>query len=81
MAGAVKNGPEKTALFCCTALGLLLAQSGHRRRANPCPLLGVKRTSRGLASIPAHNSKADIGPSPPDVFHLMSHTEPGRASL
>jgi hypothetical protein len=45
MAGAVKNGPEKTALFCCTALGLLLAQSGHCDALNQCPLLGVKQTS------------------------------------
>jgi hypothetical protein len=25
--------------------------------------------------------EADISPSPPDVFRLMSRTEPGRASL
>src|SRR5262249_18259446 len=29
----------------CSAECLLLAQSGHHGRADPCPLLGVKRTS------------------------------------
>ena len=30
--------------FCRSAECLLLAQSGHHGRADPCPLLGVKRT-------------------------------------
>jgi hypothetical protein len=34
------------ALFCCNALCLLLAQSGHHDRAEPCPLSGEEWTSR-----------------------------------
>src|SRR6516225_6894219 len=30
---------------CCGAQCLLLAQSGHHSPTDPCPLLGVKRTS------------------------------------
>jgi hypothetical protein len=35
--------------YCCSAECLLLAQSGHRRRRERCPLSGLKRT---LASVP-----------------------------
>src|SRR5262249_55536251 len=38
----------------------LLAQSGHPDRLHQFPLLGVKRTLRGLVSMSAFGGKADI---------------------
>ena len=32
---------------CAHCMSLLLAQSGHHRRAGPCPLSGVKQTLVG----------------------------------
>src|SRR6516165_2883427 len=37
-----------------------LAQSGHPSRAHQCPLLGVKRTLIGHATMPANGSKAEV---------------------
>ena len=37
-----------------------VAQSGHHDRAEPCPLLGVKRTSRGHASMSGYPPMAGI---------------------
>jgi len=36
----------------------LLAQSGHPRRAQQCPLSGVKRTLAGLSGMSASDPKA-----------------------
>src|SRR5215472_2599244 len=38
----------------------LLAQSGHHSRADPCPLLGVKRTSGEGASMSAFDPKSTL---------------------
>src|SRR5262249_26406276 len=38
----------------------LLAQSGHRDRANPCPLSGVKQTLRGRAPMSAFDPKRSL---------------------
>src|SRR6516164_7942635 len=35
----------------------LLVQSGHHSRADPCPLLGVKRTSAGVSEMSAIDPK------------------------
>ena len=43
--------------FCCIALGLLLAQSGHIGRGNECLLLGVKRTSPKRCRMSAFDPK------------------------
>jgi hypothetical protein len=34
---------------------LLLAQSGHHNRAEPCPLFGVKQTSQIRPAMPAYD--------------------------
>ena len=38
-------------------MSLLLAQSGHHDRVEPCPLLGVKRTSRFHVVMSAFDPK------------------------
>jgi hypothetical protein len=38
----------------------LLAQSGHHDRANPCPLLGVKRTCKVSGSMSASDPKRTL---------------------
>jgi len=40
----------------------LLAQSGHAGRGNECPLLGVKQTSGGRASMSAYDLKRTSAP-------------------
>jgi hypothetical protein len=42
--------------FFARCMSLLLAQSGHRDRAEPCPLLGVKRTLIGQAAMSVSTS-------------------------
>jgi hypothetical protein len=37
-----------------------MAQSGHGDRAQQCPLLGVKRTLIGHATMTANGSKAEV---------------------
>src|SRR5262249_41027342 len=64
---AVKSGPGNSGGDTDIAEGpilisvphgcLLLAQSGHHNRAEPCPLLGVKRTSGEHASMSAIDPK------------------------
>jgi hypothetical protein len=49
-------------LLHCTSP--LLAQSGHHDRAEPCLLLGVKRTSVGRASMSADDPKQTLSHSP-----------------
>src|SRR5262249_11354630 len=56
--------PRENRSFCRIALGLLLAQSGHSPTEFQCPLLGVKRTSRGQALMSAFDPKrTSAGPS------------------
>jgi hypothetical protein len=46
------EGREARFAVCCNALCPLLAQSGHHSPTDPCPLLGVKRTSaHGLKTM------------------------------
>src|SRR6516165_276526 len=47
--------------FCCIALGLLLAQSGHSSSRQQCPLLGVKRTWPEQSSMSAYDPKRTFG--------------------
>src|SRR5215467_12028839 len=58
--------PSNNASLCRGAECLLLAQSGHHKRADPCPLLGVKRTLIGDDAMSAFDPKetsADLQPS------------------
>src|SRR5262249_36886670 len=50
-----------TAFFCYSAECPLLAHSGHRHPLSQCPLLGVKRTSHGLAGMSAFDPKRTLG--------------------
>src|SRR5262249_52502134 len=43
--------------FLLQCMSLLLAQSGHHDRADPCPLSGVKRTLVGGAAMSANDPK------------------------
>ena len=38
----------------------LVAQSGHPDRADPCPLLGVKRTHADVAQTPPFNQVSSV---------------------
>jgi hypothetical protein len=58
---------EQGAIFCCSAVGLELAQSRHPDRVGECPLSGVKRTSQIEAAMSAFGGKADI---PPHYRHV-----------
>jgi hypothetical protein len=55
------NGPSRivslSVRFCCACSGLLMAQSGHPRHVDPCPLLGVKQTSCRDAPMSAYDPK------------------------
>jgi hypothetical protein len=42
---------EVIEVFLLRCMSLLLAQSGNSPTEDPCPLLGVKRTLRGWASM------------------------------
>jgi hypothetical protein len=49
--------------YCCNAVGPLVAQSGHYDCAEPCPLLGVKRTSHFLDRMSAFDPKRTLASS------------------
>jgi hypothetical protein len=52
----VKRPPRGGLSFCADHVAVrrsLMAQSGHSRLRNICPLLGVKRTSRGPVGLSA----------------------------
>jgi len=46
---------DRVGTLCCIALCRVLAQSGHARRVQQCPLWGVKRTSVGISGMSAYD--------------------------
>jgi hypothetical protein len=48
---------DQAAIILLHCTSPLLAQSGHRDGAEECPLLGERRTSRGMAPMSAFDPK------------------------
>src|SRR5262249_13414247 len=70
-----RKRPRENRSFCCIALGLLLAQSGHPSSHQQCPLLGGKRTSIGpdAMSVSDPKRKCHAAATEASVPRLMEH--------